>query len=420
MPSKTIKKFTDNLIKGLQPEAKRYEVSCNGLILRVYPNGTKTWCFFYRYKDKAGNRLTFGKYPLISLYDANEMLFNAQRLLAKGIDPKEHKMEAERAAAGDITVEQLYNRYMNEYVRPAHMSGKLSERYVDDQVKEITKHIVNPWANLTVKSITRQDGIQLIKDMLNRGQNKESERVRVYLNNMWNFAIDNAIVDANPLTRLKNIYADKDKVKKKDPNIIVNKSFFLNDAEIKTFWQGVDKHCTDGTGAALKLMLLLGRRGSDVRPMRKSEIDLKAKIWHMTPAKIREEKKPDYKPILMPLPKLAFDIICEQMKKATENDWMFPSLKVTHLAKHITQSALSQGIQREDYFGLPKVTPHDLRRTTSTGMARIGIEQSAIDQVLAHSMYGLAKVYNRHDYLETRQDALEKWNAHIEKLLAVT
>lgn len=412
MASKTIKKFTDNLIKGLQAESTRYEVSSGGLILRVYPNGSKSWSYFYRYKDKPGNRITFGKYPLISLSEANEMLFEAQRLLAKGIDPREHKKEAERASVREITVEQLYNRFMHEYVRPARAA-----RTIQDYEKEISKHIVIRLGAMPVKSVSRQDGIQLIKDMLRRGQNSESGRVKSYLSGMWNFAIDNEIVDTNPFMRLKNIYVEvgsKPKVIKK------KESRFLTDDEIKMFWHGIDKHCRDGTGAALKLMLLLGRRGEDVRPMRKSEIDLKAKIWHMTPGKIREEKKPDYKPILMPLPKLAFDIILERMKNATEDNLMFPSTNLKCFGRHFTQSALSRAVQRENYFELPKVTPHDLRRTTSTGMARIGIEQESIDQVLAHSMGGLAKVYNRHDYLETRTEALERWNDHIVKIIVVT
>ena len=410
MASKTIKKFTDNLIKGLLPELTRYEVSSNGLILRVYPNGTKSWSYFYRFNGKPGNRLTFGQYPLITLSEANEMLFEAQRLLAKGVDPREHKKESERAAAGEITVQQLYNRFMSEYVRPAR-----SERTIHDYEKEISKHIVGAWANMIVKSVTRQDGIQLIRDMLRRGQNSESSRVKSYLSGMWNFAIDHEIVDSNPFTQLKNIYAEAGS----KPKVIKKKEArFLTDKEIHTFWHGIDKYCRDSTGAALKLMLLLGRRGEDVRPMRKSEIDLKAKIWHMTPGKIREEKKAGYKPIAMPLPKLAFDIISEQIKKATEDDLMFPSTNIKCFGKHITQAALSQAVQRPNYFGLPAWTPHDLRRTTSTGMARIGIDQTAIDQVLAHSMYGLSKVYNQHDYLETRLEALEKWNDHVFKLIS--
>ena len=410
MANKKINKFTDNIIKGLQPESTRYDVTSNSLVLRVSPNGTKTFSHIFRFNGTTGLRITFGQYPFISLAEANEMLFDAQRLLAKGVDPRAHKKEAEKAAAGEINVQQLFNRYMNEYVRPA-----LAERTIRDYEKEISKHIVDPWANMAVKSVARQDGIQLIKDMLRRGQNSESGRVKSYLSGMWKFAINHEIVDSNPFTELKNIFVEvgtKPKLVK-----ITKRSRFLTDEEIGTSWRGINKHCEDDVGAALMLMILLGRRGEDVRKMRKSEIDLKAKIWHMTPAKVREKDKANFIPILMPLPKLAFNIIAEQIKKATEDDWMFPSPNIKCFGKHITQSALSQAVERADYFGMPRWTPHDLRRTTSTGLARIGIDQSAIDQVLAHSMKGLAKVYNRHDYLETRLAALEKWNDHVFKLI---
>ena len=56
MPSRSVKKFTDNLVKGLLPEAKEYSVSCNGLVMRVYPSGVKSWTFNYRGMDgKSGN-----------------------------------------------------------------------------------------------------------------------------------------------------------------------------------------------------------------------------------------------------------------------------------------------------------------------------------------------------------------------------
>mgnify|MGYP001825664572 CR=1 FL=1 len=67
MDSKTIKKFTNNLIKGLKLESSGYTVFCNRLELRVYK--TEAWSFGYRFKSKSG-RLTIGKYPYISIAEA--------------------------------------------------------------------------------------------------------------------------------------------------------------------------------------------------------------------------------------------------------------------------------------------------------------------------------------------------------------
>ena len=69
MPSRSVKKFTDNLVKGLLPEAKEYSVSCNGLVMRVYPSGLKAGHLII--VEWMGKVETIGKYPEISLFEAN-------------------------------------------------------------------------------------------------------------------------------------------------------------------------------------------------------------------------------------------------------------------------------------------------------------------------------------------------------------
>jgi integrase len=55
---------------------------------------------------------------------------------------------------------------------------------------------------------------------------------------------------------------------------------------------------------------------------------------------------------------------------------------------------------------------HDLRRTATTGMARLGVAPHVADRVLNHqsgTISGVAAVYNRFAYLEERREALNKW-----------
>jgi integrase len=60
---------------------------------------------------------------------------------------------------------------------------------------------------------------------------------------------------------------------------------------------------------------------------------------------------------------------------------------------------------------------HDLRRTFATGMQKQGVPVQVIEKLLNHKMQGVMKVYQRHDYATERRDALEKWSAHIQKLV---
>jgi hypothetical protein len=61
-----------------------------------------------------------------------------------------------------------------------------------------------------------------------------------------------------------------------------------------------------------------------------------------------------------------------------------------------------------------------LRRTCVSGMARLGIAPHVADKVLNHqsgTISGVAAVYQRHDFLHERRVALERWGAHVAKVL---
>jgi integrase len=71
-------------------------------------------------------------------------------------------------------------------------------------------------------------------------------------------------------------------------------------------------------------------------------------------------------------------------------------------------------------IGYPYWRLHDLRRTCVSGMARLGVAPHVADNVLNHqagTISGVAAVYQRHEFLGERKDALERWGAHIVDLL---
>ena len=73
---------------------------------------------------------------------------------------------------------------------------------------------------------------------------------------------------------------------------------------------------------------------------------------------------------------------------------------------HRAMAELNGGVNIENF------RIHDLRRTVATGMQRLGIPIAVTEAVLNHvsgSMAGIASVYQRHDYLNEKRDALAAW-----------
>jgi integrase len=63
---------------------------------------------------------------------------------------------------------------------------------------------------------------------------------------------------------------------------------------------------------------------------------------------------------------------------------------------------------------------HDLRRTCVSGMARLGVVPHVADKILNHqagTISGVAAVYQRHDFLFERKDALDRWGAYLAQIL---
>jgi hypothetical protein len=59
----------------------------------------------------------------------------------------------------------------------------------------------------------------------------------------------------------------------------------------------------------------------------------------------------------------------------------------------------------------------DLRRTSRTMMARIGISNEVAEHCLAHAMPRIQRTYNRYGYLPEKRAAFEKLAEHIERIV---
>ena len=69
--------------------------------------------------------------------------------------------------------------------------------------------------------------------------------------------------------------------------------------------------------------------------------------------------------------------------------------------------------------GVSGWTLHDLRRTVVSGMASIGVAPHVADKILNHqsgTISGVAAVYQRHEFLNERKEALYQWGGTSPKI----
>ena len=59
-------------------------------------------------------------------------------------------------------------------------------------------------------------------------------------------------------------------------------------------------------------------------------------------------------------------------------------------------------------------TIHDLRRTARSLMSRAGVRPDIAERVMGHAITGVKSVYDRHDYIEEKADALIRLSGLID------
>jgi integrase len=66
---------------------------------------------------------------------------------------------------------------------------------------------------------------------------------------------------------------------------------------------------------------------------------------------------------------------------------------------------------------LPPFVNHDIRRTVRSRLSRLRVTEEAREAVLAHARPGIKGVYDLHDYLDEKREALDLWAARLRSIV---
>jgi integrase len=164
----------------------------------------------------------------------------------------------------------------------------------------------------------------------------------------------------------------------------------------------------DGPYAGIvELLALTGQRREEVAQVTWDELDLASQSWTLPASRTKNGK-----PHIVHLSKEAIAVL---MRRPRLGKFVF-SLSGTKAFQGFSAA-------KRELDQLSQVTGwrlHDLRRTCVSGMARVGVAPHVADKVLNHqsgTISGVAAVYQRHEFLVERKDALERWGTHVAGLL---
>jgi integrase len=111
--------------------------------------------------------------------------------------------------------------------------------------------------------------------------------------------------------------------------------------------------------------------------------------------------------VLVPLSPPAIEIISARLEETGDEGYLFPG---EGTGDHMTNAAVSRAVARNvEHFGIPKFTPHDLRRTGSTQLAAFKVPRFDRDRVLNHTDRTIGAVYDVHEYEDEKRAVLTLW-----------
>lgn len=391
-----------------------FDVTVQGLALRVTEHGHRSWCFHYRSpRDGKRARATIGTYPATSLAAARGKALEARGHVEAGNDPR--LVLAGQATAG-MTVAGLVEAYLADPEKAALRSKAEIER-------RLRKNVVPVIGEIKLAELRRRDVRNVTDAILRRGKPTEATRVFEDVRGMVRWAVQNEYLDTNPLDGMSK------------PAEATSSNRVLSEDEIRTLWQALPKALARSKQCQwiIQLCLVTGQRVGEVAGIVGAEVDLKAREWRLPGTRTKNGHAH-----VVPLSDLAIEIIKAakaaqadadqaanlQKKNGSEPEPLFPcgegSLSPVAVARTILRANETSEERLLGRFGIAPWSAHDLRRTALTGMARLGVAPIVLGHVANHRTTTRAgvtlAVYSQYTYNTEKRAALDLW---AERLAAI-
>jgi len=334
----------------------------------------------------AGSRLrkyTIGPYGRVTLPMARAQ---AQKVFAArldGRDPAEEKKQARRRLVVD-RVDDLVETFIGEHVSKARTARTLSNL--------LRRDVIPYWGARSIHDIKKRDVIELVGKISQRNGHA-GHRLLKTLKTFFRWCVGRAVIEISPAEGIRSSYreASRDRV--------------LTDSELAAIIVGA-RQMPWPYGGIVEFLALTGQRRAEVVRASPIEIDPQARTWS-----IPGQRTKNGKAHIVHLSEPAWAVIAGHLT----GKFIFPTSTGHHFQAYSKSKELLDGL-----CGIRGWRLHDLRRTIVSGMARMGIPPHVADKILNHqsgTISGVAAVYQRHDFLAERKDALDRWGAHVAELV---
>ena len=404
---------TDKKLRSFPPAnpGERYmrlHAARDGFGVMINDRGDKSFFLNIRYPGSPNpSRRVLGEYGpktnraagILTLKDARALAEEWRGMVKKGQDPRE-EMAKERRQRAEIRANTF-----GVVAEAFFASLPASERKRDEVKRDVRKELVGAWKNRPITELTRADVAAVIQSIVARGASHHARNILGYARRVFDWAIVQGCygLEQSPCDKIK-------------PRQLVGRKTardrVLDDEELRAYWQAAGE-LGYPYGPIFQLLALTGQRKSEIAEASRRELDHDEKLLQIPAARMKGSR-----PHAVPLSADALAII-RALPKFEAGGFLFST---TSGAKPV--SGFGKAKVKLDELMTAKLgrapapfVIHDVRRTVRSHLSRLKISEEAREAVLAHVRPGVKGVYDKHEYLEEKREALDLWAGRLSQIV---
>lgn len=390
-------KLNDRQVAALKPEEKRYMRCVDdglGLYIEVMVSGAKYWRMRYR-KGKKEEKLTLGKYPILSLADARDMCIEARRHAThNGGTPRDIVNPPVSATFRELA-EQWYTQN----------SSTWSKSHTTDVRHKLDAYLLPQLGDKPIALITVQDLIGTFRPMILQDILPSMDKARIIAGQVLQFALSLGEVTHNVGLDLKGLLPSS-RTKRHFASLTVPSDVARLMCAIKGY-QG-----TVVVRVALLFSAYTFQRPGEIRRAEWSEFDLTENLWRLPAEKMKARRKH-----VVPLSRQVIALLEYLRPHTGRGQYLFPAIGrskagIVPMSENTITSALhSMG------FGRDEMSAHGFRSMASTNLNEQGWDSDLVERQLAHSESNSVKAsYDFSAKLPQRREMMQAWADWLDKL----
>lgn len=373
----------------------------------VSSQSSRTWT--YRYKnpiDGKMKQIAIGHWPSMS-FPAAVVEWEKLRHNRDKIEKKKPVVPTKEV----YTVKQLCDDYVTGHIERHRVAVNAKA------VASLLNRSLKPIEALPVETLTRQMAFDLISSVAQSYPHKAAN-LRQELGAAWDFAMDAGRLPDNTVNWwrlvLKGRIKSKGKLRKGVHQGVAKR--VLSDEELRVLMPFAE--FSECIRDVLRLYLYTACRGAEIVSILGNEVTNESSgwVWTIPKNKTKNARHANAIDHRVPLVGKALSIVLDR-KTQYGDGYLFPAKDGK---RHVAQLSVSTRVfelNRDKRLPVYDWSPHDLRRTSRTILAKIECPDSVAESILGHVIPGVMGVYNRYHYDEEKRVWLIKLSDYLEELV---